>query len=197
MGFHHPPTILVDDPRTQRHPLISPHIHQKMRKGVIGQKRLFKKILGVLQITPPSKDEGQTKPKPFSRTAVCFILTIGFSICSQWVPLSMAHTLWGVWWLTPLGIYFHQLAWWVGQCVGMGFVYFGFGQECVHDCVGVCAGFSLWFVFLCNNCIYLGFSMCPCWQGFFFSVILIYFLYCKSLRQFSIWAMIWVFFNKI
>ena len=39
---------------------------------------------------------------------------------------------------------FHQLAWWVvGRCVGVSFVYFGFGQECVHEGVGVCAGLSL------------------------------------------------------
>ena len=37
MGFHQPPstmsTILFDDPIPKRHPQISPHIHQKMRKG--------------------------------------------------------------------------------------------------------------------------------------------------------------------
>ena len=34
MGFHRPPSILFDEPPIpKRHPLISPHIHQKMCKG--------------------------------------------------------------------------------------------------------------------------------------------------------------------
>ena len=34
MGFHQPPsTIFFDDPHTKTTPLISPHIHLKMRKG--------------------------------------------------------------------------------------------------------------------------------------------------------------------
>ena len=34
MGFHQlPSTIFFDDLHTQTTPLISPHIHQKMRKG--------------------------------------------------------------------------------------------------------------------------------------------------------------------
>ena len=52
MGFHHPSTILFDDPTPKRHPLISPHIYQKMRKeckndyieafgAVYGAKKLF------------------------------------------------------------------------------------------------------------------------------------------------------------
>ena len=69
MEFHHPPTILFDDlPIPKRHPLISPRIHQKMRKGcgndhieafgvVYWAKKLFQKHLRGLQ-QPPSEDEG-------------------------------------------------------------------------------------------------------------------------------------------
>ena len=33
MGFQHPLPFSFDDPIPKRHPLISPHIHQKMREG--------------------------------------------------------------------------------------------------------------------------------------------------------------------
>ena len=108
-----------------------------------------------------------------------------FSIHSQWVSLSMlAHAHAHTCALTsvcrfapvhyciahcalrvdPIGVEFHSLAYWVGRYVGVGFVYFEFGQECVQGCMGVCSGLLCIFVQLLH---YLCILMCPCWQGLF------------------------------
>ena len=97
-----------------------------------------------------------------------FLFLFFSSIHSQWVSLSMlAHARAHTCALTsvcrfapvhccpahcalmvdPIVVEFHQLAYWMGQCVGVCFVYFGFGQECVHHGVGVSTGLSGCYVY--------------------------------------------------
>ena len=116
-----------------------------------------------------------TKPNPFSRTAVCVILTILFlifSIHSQWVSLSMlahahAHTctLTSVCRFAPvhycpahcapmvdpitIGVEFHQLAYWVGRSVVVGFVYSGvWAGVCAWGCGSMYRVVSLICIFV-------------------------------------------------
>ena len=84
--------------------------------------------------------------------------------CMQLSPCALLYRTM----VDPFGVEFDPFAYcMVGWCVGVGFVYFEFGQECVHEGVGVCSGLSGCYIYLCNHYIYLCILMCPCWQGLF------------------------------
>ena len=76
--------------------------------------------------------------------------------------------------LTLIGVESHRLhTGWVGVW-GWALYIFRFGQECVHEGVGVCAGL-LFLISIFVQFIYLSISMCPFWQDLFqFSHNLIY-----------------------